>query len=66
MKPGDERADMWLNFFSSCQLGTVIRASDSTVWQKRGKFLWQTVGSGNEYGPDSIAWPADVLDAGVT
>jgi len=56
---------MWQNFFWACKLGTVLRAADESIWQKRGKYTWQTVGAGSEFSADSIAWPADVLLEGI-
>lgn len=56
---------MWQNFFWTCRLGTVVQAHDLKVWQKRGKFAWQMIGSATEYSADSIAWPVDVLLDGI-
>ena len=56
---------MWLNFLRACKLGTVVEAEDTTVWQKRDKFIWVRVGSSNEYSAESIAWPVRVLKDGI-
>lgn len=60
-----ERCEMWANFFWACKLGTVLQAADRVIWQKRGKFVWQMIGSNGEYSPDSIAWPAEIILEGV-
>lgn len=63
--PVAEREDMWQNFFWACALGTVVRAADGKVWQKRGKSSWQAIGASSEYSASSIAWPAEVLMGGI-
>jgi hypothetical protein len=60
-----ERAMMWQNFLWACKLGTVIQDHTSTVWQKRGKDMWQRVGASSDYSAESIAWPVDVLLEGI-
>ena len=60
-----ERAQMWVNFFNTKPLGTVVLAQDQTVWQKRDRWTWQRVGAKGEYMPESIEWPVDVLLDGL-
>lgn len=61
-----ERSEMWANFFWACKLGTVLRAADATIWQKRGTFQWQAIGASSDYSAESIAWPVDVLAEGIS
>lgn len=58
-----ERNEMWQNFLFAAELGTVVQDYCDTVWQKRGKYSWQMVGSGDEFTQDSIQWPVTVLKA---
>lgn len=61
----DERHEMWVNFFSSKPLGTVVLAEDQTVWQKCDQWCWKRVGAAGDYTPESIAWPVSVLLDGL-
>jgi hypothetical protein len=60
-----ERSEMWVNFFRSCDLGTVVKDCCSTVWQKRGTDTWQRVGHEGDYQSRDIQWPAEVLRRGA-
>jgi hypothetical protein len=60
-----ERREMWLNFLHHCELGSVVLAADLTIWQKRGKYMWQTVGRPGEYSAESIASPVRLLLEGA-
>jgi hypothetical protein len=56
---------MWQNFFWACKLGTVLRAADTIIWQKRDRYAWVRMGQPGDYSASSIAWPARVLLEGI-
>lgn len=57
--------DVWANFLWACDLGTVVRDKDGTIWQKRSVHGWARVGHEGDCTASSIAWPVSVLQGGI-
>ena len=39
----------------------MVQDPEGTVWQKRGKVVWQRVGAAGDYSPESIPWPVSLF-----